>query len=324
MLQLALQKTVLSFTKFQDKAIKSNSLAPALALDLSRAAMEVACHAQAVHSIGNGRHSGKDSSPDSSTSTSLTRKRIPAGSENVIPDTETEDILAGVSNVAANRNDTNTAAARSSPLQLRSSIHSPSTFSFPWTASQHHLTFTQRFRLACVERGVQLLSDPNITLSTLHPIFSLHLRSMAIEDMRYLAERNLFQKLITDPYGPQSTTALEHPSVFRTVEGNSGVFVGRPYQREVESLRFGCTRTVVETWLPGFEGEWLEPIDVKEYLESKRVATQNGGEIMGGARAATHDLYRAIEYLALRAVCIGLGPAVRKADVDRALDICLV
>ena len=32
--------------------------------------------------------------------------------------------------------------------------------------------------------------------------------------------------------------------------------------------------------LPGFEGEWLEPIDVKEYLESKRVATQNGGEII--------------------------------------------
>ena len=147
---------------------------------------------------------------------------------------------------------------------------------------------------------------------------------MAIEDMRYLAERNLFQKVITDPYGPQSTTALEHPSVFRIVEGNSGVLVGRPYQREVESLAFGCTRTVVDTWLPGLEGEWLEPIDVKEYLESQSVTTQNGGEIMGGAGDATHDLYRVIEYLALRAVCIGLGPAVRQADVDRALNICLV
>jgi hypothetical protein len=32
---------------------------------------------------------------------------------------------------------------------------------------------------------------------------------------------------------------------------------------------------IVETALPGFEGEWLEPIDVEEYLEGKGILARS-------------------------------------------------
>ncbi|PVH80465.1 hypothetical protein DL98DRAFT_654646 [Cadophora sp. DSE1049] len=323
-LQLALQKTVRSFTKFQEKAIKSDSLAPAIALELSRTAMEIAGHSHAAHSVGNGGQSDEESSPESSTFTNMAHNKSSSRYQDMTRITEIEESSAGSWDAATNTNDRIRAPAPKSPLSRSTPVISqPSTPTFPWTATQHNLAFTQRFRLACVERGVQLLSDPNLTLATMHPVFSLHLRTMTIEDMRYLAERTLFQKVFADPYGPQSTTALEHPTVFRTVEGNRGVFVGRPWKREADSLAFGCTRTVVDTWLPGFEGEWLEPVDVKEYLESKRVIAEDG-QLIGGSRDAVVDLYQLVEYLALRSVCIGLGPAVKKADIDEALDVCMV
>ncbi|KAH7420245.1 hypothetical protein BKA64DRAFT_652710 [Cadophora sp. MPI-SDFR-AT-0126] len=317
-LQSALKKTVKSFTKFQEKAIKSDSLAPAIALELSRTAIEIASLSHATHSVGNGGQSDEGSSPESRTSTSLTCKRSAGTSENTDPIIVNEGCSAGSLQAATKPKYRTAAPALSTPI-----ISQPSSPIFPWTATQRTLTFTQRFRLACVERGVQLLSEPNLTLATLHPVFSLHLSTMTIEDMRYLAERSLFQKVSTDPYGPQSTTALAHPSIFRTVEGDRGIFIGRPWKREAESLAFGYTRTVVDTWLPGFEGEWLEPLDVKEYLEGKRVSVGDG-EMINKWMNAVLDLYRLIEYLALRAICIGLGPGVRKADVDRALDVCLV
>jgi hypothetical protein len=45
--------------------------------------------------------------------------------------------------------------------------------------------------------------------------------------------------------------------------------VERPLEMLVETLVFGKTRTRLRTALPGYEGEWLEPEDVEEYLGDK-------------------------------------------------------
>jgi hypothetical protein len=113
---------------------------------------------------------------------------------------------------------------------------------------------------------------------------------------------------------------------------------------DVESLAFARTRTIVETALPGFEGEWLEPMDVQEYLEHKGIQVgsaelttvlpltipetdlQPSSIDIFDSQLSVHamNLQSLIEYLALSAICIGPGPGMRRDDVDRAIKHCIV
>ncbi|KAH7350545.1 hypothetical protein BKA65DRAFT_241086 [Rhexocercosporidium sp. MPI-PUGE-AT-0058] len=315
-LQFALQKTTKSFNQFQQMAIKSNTLSPKLSLELSRAGMEIASYSHTANDIKIGGRTDGASYPDQSEVGSLPCER--AAAVQPMPGLAVRTTEIGFPATSCDVTVPQRRVQLTSPF-----ISQPSSPIFPWTASQSDLTFTQSFRLACVERGVQLLSDPNINLTTIHPVLSLHLRTMTIKDMRHLAERSLFQKVPPNIPNPSSRMALEHPTIFRTIEGNGSVFEARAYKREPDRLVFGRTRTVVDTWLPGFEGEWLEPVDVKEYLESKNVVALND-EPSSEGRDVAFIRQRLIEYLALHAVCIGLGPAVRKSDVDKALDLCEV
>ncbi len=277
--------------------------------------MEIAGYSHAAAELQIGEWADDVSRPDESKNTGSSVGASPAVQPHAQPASRIVDI--GSQPTSSDVTLFPKRAQDSTPL-----IPQPYSPLFPWTASQPHLTFTQRYRLACVERGVQLLSDPTISIESFHPILSLHLRTMTIEEMRYYAERSLFQKVGTELPKPIPKSIIQHPSIFRTVEGDRSVFVDRKYKREADSLVFGCTRTVVDTWLPGFEGEWLEPIDVIEYLQSKDVMGLDG-ECGSEGREVVFDKQRFLEYLALRAICIGLGPAVRKSDVEKALEICL-
>jgi hypothetical protein len=68
------------------------------------------------------------------------------------------------------------------------------------------------------------------------------------------------------------------------------VLIERKFGRDVESLVKGKTRMRVRTDMPGFEGGWMEARDV-------------------------------MEYLGMRSCCIGPAPAMRKDDVDQALNL---
>ncbi|KAE9378519.1 hypothetical protein N431DRAFT_327943 [Stipitochalara longipes BDJ] len=241
----------------------------------------------------------------------------------------------------------------------------PSTSLLPWTHSHESLTFNQRLRLACIERGLQLLSCPDLSFSQVHPALSMHLKWMPVPQLRTLTEASLRSFPALKMYGPNPHPALPSPDLFRVVEERAGSReavqgwqVERKHGRDVECLVFGRTRTRVETAMPGFEGEWLEARDVQEYLEEKgvligsqlarselrfavpleRVDTQLLGDaqssrilsssLISGSRAKEQprtyfngvlNLQVLIDYLALSAVCIGPGPAVRKTDVEMAL-----
>jgi hypothetical protein len=134
--------------------------------------------------------------------------------------------------------------------------------------------------------------------------------------------------------------------MYRKIEGSESMLVKRAPSgsRDVERLVFGRTRTVVQTALPGFEGEWLEPRDVEEYLEEKGVQVgsaalttvlpetdlrpQPSSIDICENRSSVHNLIinlqSLIEYLALSAICIGPGPGMRRDDVDKALEHCIV
>jgi hypothetical protein len=218
----------------------------------------------------------------------------------------------------------------------------PSTPLFPWTSAHHHhnLLFAQKLRLACVERGLQLLSTPNLSLPEIHPALSLHLKSMSVAELRLLTE----ESLLGGPYSATQAPVLIHPDMYRKIEGSEDVVVKRTPSRDVERLVFGLTRTVVETAMPGFEGEWLEPRDVEEYLEEKgvQVGSTELTTILHlsipetDLRPSTIDMFdiqpsvhtinlqKLVEYLALSAICIGPGPGMRRDDVDKALEHCIV
>jgi hypothetical protein len=74
---------------------------------------------------------------------------------------------------------------------------------------------------------------------------------------------------------------LRLPEMYRAVEGarffdegfngETRQIVERSVSDDLARLVYGRTRTWVVTDVRGFEGEWLEPIDVQEYLEQKGV-----------------------------------------------------
>jgi hypothetical protein len=259
-LERALETAIKSFTNFQDVALKTAELPPMVALALSRTAIEISSCSQDAHSgkelprqnvsvTGNRESDAADSLENESGGNC---QRIPQKAPLFIP--------VGVQ------------AASSPPLQSFQNPNTslpaqPSTTLFPWTNSQRGLTFAQRLRLCCVERGLQLLSQAVATDLRLHPALSLHLFAfphISISHLRSLSEAALYLSITPGPYGPPppltGSTGLE---IYRLIEG-SELVVGRPVESETQSLAYGRTRTKVETLLPGFEGEWLEPIDVQE------------------------------------------------------------
>jgi hypothetical protein len=237
-LERALGLTMKSFTKFQDLAMTVNELPPKVALALSKAAMEMASYSKEVRlesmqdvervnataslvdklseesSESHSEDHSEDGSPpklqgrypdqDSSNSGSS-----PEPGNSII---QTVANHTGYSTPLMNRFDTTISAQPSSPL-------------FPWTSSLHNLTFTQRLRLSCIERGLQYLSIPTATIYTLHPSLSLHLFSypyISIQHLRILAEATLFGLTRAQPtsYGP--CPAILTPmnlEMFRSIAG---------------------------------------------------------------------------------------------------------
>lgn len=288
-LERALEQTMKSFTKFQDIAMMADGLPPKVVLALSKAAIEIASHSQEVRLDGGKKdidHANAVASPAENLLEEREVSQLRGNSEE--PSSPLNEQGA-----SSNHDFSDSGSAPGSDISIlpRSAVHTryttslmnrfdtnicpqPSSPLFPWTSSLHNITLAQRLRFSCIERGLQLLSLPSATVATLHPSLSLHLFSypqISIPHLRTLAESTLLGLSLSQThYGPPPVKLTPtNLKMFRSVEGNSVNVMERPNSMDVQRLVFGKTRTRVKTGLSGYEGDWLEPEDVEEYLEDK-------------------------------------------------------
>lgn len=377
----ALGKITKSFARFQNEVAKERVLPPRVAMALSRTALEITNLSNEARSADVDREEDGGSAEDLSVNLkgacsdhSWDQDELMEGGGNEMVDvedgaaaqlalrastdpprmTEIADTVSPLSRVAAWQQ-LRTQSISSIPPQPKNAPL------FPYTHSTN-LPFALRLRLAALEKALQLLSSPTLSIGQIHPTLSLHLKWMPAQPLRVLNQNSLFRFPNLEIYGPNPHPGLPSPDLYRAVEGEREV-IERKWGREVETLVFGKTRTRVETAMPGFDGDWLEASDVQEYLEDKGVLiagadarseiwfptpesrvvepsesdaidavsgeAQSTGPISPSQsptakeRKGRHnrplDPQVLIEYLALAACCIGPAPAVRKADVDRAL-----
>jgi hypothetical protein len=223
----------------------------------------------------------------------------------------------------------------------------PSTPRFPYTSAQPNLTFAQRLRLSCVEQGLQNLCS---TTSLYPSSQSIHIDRTSLPLLRrlnFVALQNMSQSPADKPSAP--TLQLKLPEMWRGVEGGQGL-VKRELSAELMSLEYGRTRMWVSKEVGvgprGYDGEWLEPVDVQEYLEIRGMwcgksegwvpfslgrseCYRQESQIHAASGAASTfvtaavNITRLIELIITSVVCIGPGPGNRKEDIDRALRVSI-
>ncbi|KAE9363891.1 hypothetical protein N431DRAFT_489722 [Stipitochalara longipes BDJ] len=372
-----------SFARFQNEVAKEKQLPPGVAMALSRTALEIMNLSNDVRGTDTAGEERSGSGGDFSVNVVDACSERSADQDDQVQSEGNEEMeldcvdtqlpawstrsSSDHRRISEVENECTASSSRSVTTWRQAKMHSIDSIPqqpkrtplFPYTHSTN-LPFALRLRLGALEKAVQLLSSPTLSVGQIHPTLSLHLKWMAVEPLRTLNQNALFRFPDLELYGPNPHPALPSPDLYRSVEGE-GIIVERKWGREVETLAFGKTRTRVETSMPGFDGDWLEASDVQEYLEDKGVlltgaevdnelrsaipegrfvqpidvkagdpvseGVQSTGSVStnqspaanGGIKYKPLDLQILIEYLALAACCIGPAPAVRKADVDRAL-----
>lgn len=138
---------------------------------------------------------------------------------------------------------------------------------------------SERISRACVERAVSILASGSHHGSEF-PALSIPLQLLGAEGLMMNALQILsrINLAVTDfQYLPHS--AMRLPQMYRVVEGESN-FVPRLLAPSVQQILRGKTRTRLMTNVKSLQGEWLEAMDVEEYLEERgiylRCANPNG------------------------------------------------
>ncbi|KAH8596213.1 hypothetical protein B0O99DRAFT_707466 [Bisporella sp. PMI_857] len=265
-LEKALQQIINAFTKFQKSAVASDQLPPRIALALSETSMEISSYAMQTSSENRTPNRDKfdgntsnDGGHEAGTKESNEPIMMLNGSKATLLTSEKQNAVTSI--VADKRTQ--------HPFS-----GNPSSKHFPWAYNYPTETFAQLLTLACIERGFQLLSTPGMSLLDIHPALSIHLRWMSVQDLRSLVGLIIARKQLPSAHGavpPTFAPELTQPELFRSVEGQHSMFIKRTETLDPEQLVFGRTRTLIRTGLPGFEGEWLEPRDVQEYMEDKGI-----------------------------------------------------
>lgn len=129
---------------------------------------------------------------------------------------------------------------------------------------------SERISRACVERTVSILasgSDHGSEFPALSiPLQLLGAEALMINAFQILPRINL---AATDfQYLPHSAVRL--PQMYRVVEGESNLVPRLPAPSVQQILR-GKTRTRLMTNIKSLQGEWLEAMDVEEYLEERGI-----------------------------------------------------
>ena len=148
----------------------------------------------------------------------------------------------------------------------------------PRTPDDHQSTwFAAKLLRQCLEMGVRILTSPNMTYDDLHPALTIHLTWVSVDELRVQSVRAMANNFEDPPETQGQSITLIYPDMYRSVEGDDRLIVPRMPTMEPQQLVPGRTRTKLDTNLHDFLGEWLEPIDVQEYLEWKGILVGGSG-----------------------------------------------
>lgn len=275
-LEHALERVIQSFSKFQNFASGLDKLPPSLALEISKTALDIASVARGVHT-GKALDAGfpddrlSEKSQDSPDDT----KGLDELVNRQIQPFETAHTLSA--------SNPSTISAPGSGLKSFDPVRPPlPVSSFTMISPQqniparildapHNTWFAAKLLRQCVERGVRLLTSPDMTYEGLHPALSIHLNCMSVDQLRVRFVQAMMSDFNEEPeFYPPAITLIQ-PNMYRSIEGDDEILVPRMRTRQGQQLIPGRTRTRLDTSLRDFQGEWLEPIDVQEYLEWKGI-----------------------------------------------------
>ncbi|KAI9150052.1 hypothetical protein HJFPF1_09806 [Paramyrothecium foliicola] len=125
----------------------------------------------------------------------------------------------------------------------------------------------------CYERYADFITSGSNDSFGMLPLLLLPLR--VAQEKRQIQSKGIPQKDLSRGYwsdhGGDQTAEEVAPKAYRMIEGDSASQRPRIAPPNLQSLRRGLTRTVLQTTLPDVEGEWLEASDVEEYLAERGI-----------------------------------------------------
>ncbi|KAF5703473.1 hypothetical protein FMUND_12976 [Fusarium mundagurra] len=138
------------------------------------------------------------------------------------------------------------------------------------TSSSKQIPVPARLERACFERVVSILSNSTVDGSQF-PALALPLQLLGIELLMVTSLRgmSLFNASVGDFKYPQHSVS-RLPNMYRVVEGETKAVFRMP-SPFLQRIMRGKTRTILDTNLAHLQGEWLEAMDVEEYLEERGI-----------------------------------------------------
>ncbi|KAH7000478.1 hypothetical protein EDB80DRAFT_895718 [Ilyonectria destructans] len=135
------------------------------------------------------------------------------------------------------------------------------------------LPVAQSFLEACLDRTVAMLQPQSPSTRSVFPALLLPLTMYQFDDildwtLRHIS-RNSRYHLLDAKYDYTESSAF--PKMLRIVEGGIGAAAPRIPPPHLQRFQFGRTRTRLVTNTPELQGEWLEAMDVEEYLEQRGI-----------------------------------------------------
>jgi hypothetical protein len=168
--------------------------------------------------------------------------------------------------------------ANSHLMTMDSDEHEDEAISIPTHLYSDHCypkpaSISQRIFRACLDLAADRLKLPRVPFLRILPALLLPLQfesedSILRRAMQYLSVDDAEAQILQERC---SAKAGYLPKMMRLIEGQTHTLVPRKPQPNMQRLQFGCTRTVISTAVPDLQGEWLEPLDVEEYLEQRGI-----------------------------------------------------
>ncbi|CVL12569.1 uncharacterized protein FPRN_15137 [Fusarium proliferatum] len=157
------------------------------------------------------------------------------------------------------------------------------------TSTSKQIPVPARLERACFERVVSVLSNSTVDGSQF-PALALPLQLLGVELLMVNSLRglSLFNASVGDfKYPMHSASRL--PNMYRVVEGEYKAVFRMPAPFLQRIVR-GKTRTILDTNSPHLQGEWLEAMDVEEYLEERGIYMCNA--VASGPATTGNPMYQ--------------------------------
>jgi hypothetical protein len=142
------------------------------------------------------------------------------------------------------------------------------------TETSNRISIPARVIRACFERAVTILSNSAVhdsqLLALALPLHLLGREALMLNSLQGLAS---FHPSVADFQYPLHS-APRQPRMYRVVEGGTKTMSRAPTPLVQQIVR-GMTRTMLDTDFAPLQGEWLEAVDVEEYLEERGIYIRN-------------------------------------------------